>query len=283
MMKAQQIWQCGCYALPLDRPLVMGIVNVTPDSFSDGGKWISRDKAIEHALELKAQGADILDIGGESTRPGSLSVSLEEELDRVIPIVQALKEEGIPLSVDTNKSEVMSEALSAGATIINDVWALRKEGAEAVVAESDCGICLMHMQNDPKTMQIAPTYKDFLNEVKGFLKERAEKLESLGVARDRICIDPGFGFGKTVSQNFELLHKADEFVDMGYAVLYGVSRKSSLGVVAGINKAGERLIPSVVAAVLAAERGAQILRVHDVKETVEALKILQATQHFEDL
>ena len=282
-MKAQQIWQCGCYALPLDRPLVMGIVNVTPDSFSDGGKWISRDKAIEHALELKAQGADILDIGGESTRPGSLSVSLEEELDRVIPIVQALKEEGIPLSVDTNKSEVMSEALSAGATIINDVWALRKEGAEAVVAESDCGICLMHMQNDPKTMQIAPTYKDFLNEVKGFLKERAEKLESLGVARDRICIDPGFGFGKTVSQNFELLHKADEFVDMGYAVLYGVSRKSSLGVVAGINKAGERLIPSVVAAVLAAERGAQILRVHDVKETVEALKILQATQHFEDL
>lgn len=151
------------------------------------------------------------------------------------------------------------------------------------MAESDCGICLMHMQNDPKTMQIAPTYKDFLNEVKGFLKERAEKLESLGVARDRICIDPGFCFGKTVSQNFELLHKADEFVDMGYAVLYGVSRKSSLGAVTGINKAGERLIPSVVAAVLAAERGAQIFRVHDVKETVEALKILQATQHFEDL
>lgn len=282
-MKAQEIWQCGCYALPLSRPLVMGIVNVTPDSFSDGGKWISRDKAIEHALELKAQGADILDIGGESTRPGSLSVSLEEELDRVIPVVQALKDEGIPLSVDTNKSEVMREALSAGATIINDVWALRKEGAESVVAESDCGVCLMHMQNDPKTMQIAPTYKDFLNEVKGFLKERAEKLESLGVARDRICIDPGFGFGKTVSQNFELLQKADEFVDMGYAVLYGVSRKSSLGAVAGIDKAGERLIPSVVAAVLAAERGAQILRVHDVKETVEALKILQATQHFEDL
>lgn len=282
-MKAQQFWKCGSYSLPLYRPLVMGIVNVTPDSFSDGGKWINRDKAIEHALELKAQGADILDIGGESTRPGSLSVSLQEELDRVIPVILALKNEGIPLSVDTNKPEVMREALSAGASIINDVWALRKDGAEAVVAESDCGICLMHMQNDPKTMQLSPSYKDFLKEVKEFLKERAECLEALGVAKDRICIDPGFGFGKTVSQNFELLQKADEFVDMGYAVLYGVSRKSSLGAVTGIDKAENRVLSSVVAAVLAAEKGAQILRVHDVKETVEALKILQATQHFEDL
>lgn len=282
-MKAKQFWKCGSYSLSLDRPLVMGIVNVTPDSFSDGGKWINRDKAIEHALALKAQGADILDIGGESTRPGSLGVPLEEELDRVIPVIQALKNEGIPLSVDTNKPKVMREALSAGASIINDVWALRQEGAESVVAESDCGVCLMHMQKDPKTMQLSPSYEDFLKEVKDFLKDRAECLETLGIAKDRICIDPGFGFGKTVSQNFELLHSAAEFVDMEYPVLYGVSRKSSLGAVTGIDKAEERLIPSVVAAVLAAEKGVQILRVHDVKETVDALKVLQATQHFEDL
>jgi len=282
-MKAKQFWKCGSYSLSLDRPLVMGIVNVTPDSFSDGGKWINRDKAIEHALALKAQGADILDIGGESTRPGSLGVPLEEELDRVIPVIQALKNEGIPLSVDTNKPKVMHEALLAGASIINDVWALRQEGAESVVAESDCGVCLMHMQKDPKTMQLSPSYEDFLKEVKDFLKDRAECLETLGIAKDRICIDPGFGFGKTVSQNFELLHSAAEFVDMEYPVLYGVSRKSSLGAVTGIDKAEERLIPSVVAAVLAAEKGVQILRVHDVKETVNALQVLQATQHFKDL
>ncbi len=282
-MTAAKVWKCGAFDIDLTQPKIMGIVNVTPDSFSDGGLWATHERAVEHAMQLKAEGADILDIGGESTRPGSEAVPLEVELERVIPVVEALRDCGLPLSVDTTKPAVMREAARAGAVIINDINGLREAGAREAVAETDCGVCIMHMQGQPRTMQNAPKYEDLMGEVLGFLTDEARALEALGVAKERICIDPGFGFGKTVSQNFELLARTEEFVATGYPVLYGMSRKSSLGAVTGLSDPKERVIPSVVAHLLAAKRGAQILRVHDVAATIQGIRIWQSTEHYKEI
>ncbi|MBL8515684.1 MAG: dihydropteroate synthase [Betaproteobacteria bacterium] len=270
-------WQCGRYALALDRPLVMGIVNVTPDSFSDGGKHLDRRAAIMGARQMLEDGADILDIGGESTRPGAKPASLSEELDRVLPVIEALSGEGVPLSVDTRKPEVMRAAIAAGAAIINDVNALQAPGALAAVAASQAGVCLMHMQGAPDTMQGDPRYDDVLVEVRDFLVERSDACDAAGIARARIVIDPGFGFGKTLAHNLTLLRDLDRFLETGYPVLAGLSRKSMLGALTG-RDARERLAASIAAALLAVEKGAKVLRVHDVKETVDALKVWQAAR-----
>lgn len=278
---SQKFWQCRDRSIDLSSPKIMGIVNVTPDSFSDGGKYYSSVQAIEHGLQLAEEGADILDIGGESTRPGADEVSVHSELERVIPVIEALSARGLVVSVDTSKPEVMTAAAQVGAQIINDVYALRREGA--LEAKSGCGVCLMHMQGEPRTMQKNPVYNDLMAEVKSFLAERAQALRDLGVPAERIVLDPGFGFGKTVSQNFELLAKTEDFLSLGYPLLYGMSRKSSLGAVTGVAKAEERLISSVTAHLLAVERGASIVRVHDVKQMKEALTVYNAMIHYKDL
>ena len=260
----QKFWQCRDRSIDLSSPKIMGIVNVTPDSFSDGGKYYSSAQAIEHGLQLAEEGADILDIGGESTRPGAEEVSVHSELERVIPVIEALSARGLVVSVDTSKPEVMTAAAQVGAQIINDVYALRRDGALEAAEKS-------------------PVYTDLLSEVKSFLAERARALTDLGVSAEKIVLDPGFGFGKTVSQNFELLAKTEDFLSLGYPLLYGMSRKSSLGAVTGITKAEERLISSVTAHLLAVERGASIVRVHDVKQMKEALTIYKAMVHYKDL
>jgi dihydropteroate synthase len=268
---------CGAYTLKLDRPLIMGIVNVTPDSFSDGGKFFSRDRAIEHGLKLIEEGADILDIGGESTRPGSLSVELDDELQRVIPVIEALRNKNIPLSIDTQKTEVMDAAMKAGASIINDVNALRAEGALQVAAKSGAGICMMHMIGTPQTMQQLIDYKDVLIEVKNYLLARAQAAEQAGIAKNRIALDPGFGFGKRTVHNLALLRGLQKIADLGYPVLAGLSRKSIFGDLTG-KPAAERVHGSIAAALLAAQNGASIIRVHDVAATKDALAVLQAVQ-----
>ncbi len=255
----------------------MGIVNVTPDSFSDGGCHATTETAVEHALRLIEDGADILDIGGESTRPGALPATLDEELRRVIPVVEALRGKDIPLSVDTCKPEVMRAALAAGADMINDVNALRAPGAMEVLAGSRAAICFMHMRGEPRTMQEAPHYHDVVSEVRDFLKERLDAALTLGVAPERLVIDPGFGFGKTLQHNLELLRRLDAFQELGAPILAGLSRKSMLGKITGL-EVGERLIPSVAAALIAAQKGAKILRVHDVRETRQALQVLVAIE-----
>lgn len=271
------LWQTSRFAIDLARPQVMGIVNVTPDSFSDGGQHAGTASALRHCEQLVKDGAHILDIGGESTRPGSPAVPLAEELSRVLPVVQGAVTLGVPVSVDTYKPEVMQAVLDLGADIVNDVWALRQPGAAAVVAGHPlCGVCLMHMHRDPQTMQVAPMAGDVVSEVLSFLAQAAENLRGLGVARGRIALDPGIGFGKTVEQNFALLARQQELVATGYAVLAGWSRKSSLGAVTGLAVAGERMLPSVAAALLAVVNGARIVRVHDVAETVTALAVWQA-------
>jgi dihydropteroate synthase len=267
--------RCGKFLLDLDRPLVMGIVNVTPDSFSDGGQFLSTERAIAHARELIAAGADIIDIGGESTRPGSVAASLQEELDRVLPVLEAVAADGVPVSVDTQKSEVMAAAIRSGASMINDVNALQAAGAAEVCAGSEVAVCLMHKQGDPRTMQLAPAYANVVEEVKDFLRMRAQACERAGIARDRIVIDPGFGFGKTVEQNFALLRGLPALVKTGYPVLAGFSRKSSLGAVTG-REVDARLPASLAVALLAVQRGAAILRVHDVTQTIDVLKIIAA-------
>ena len=271
------IWQTSRFDIDLQRPRVMGIVNVTPDSFSDGGRHSSASAALAHAEQLLHEGADILDIGGESTRPGAPVVSLEEELARVLPVVQGALAWGVPISVDTYKAEVMQAALDAGADIVNDVWALRQNGALAVVAQHPrCGVCLMHMHRDPQTMQVAPMQGEVIEPVKAFLRERAQVLRDAGVADSRIVLDPGIGFGKTVEQNFELLSRQSALLDMGLPILAGWSRKSSLGSVTGQSVAADRVVASVAAAVLALERGARVLRVHDVAPTVQAAAVWRA-------
>ena len=280
---SQKFWQCRDRSIDLSSPKIMGIVNVTPDSFSDGGKYYSSVQAIEHGLQLAEEGADILDIGGESTRPEADEVSVHSELERVIPVIEALSARGLVVSVDTSKPEVMTAAAQVGAQIINDVYALRREGALEAAEKSGCGVCLMHMQGEPRTMQKNPVYNDLMAEVKSFLAERAQALRDLGVPAERIVLDPGFGFGKTVSQNFELLAKTEDFLSLGYPLLYGMSRKSSLGAVTGVAKAEERLISSVTAHLLAVERGASIVRVHDVKQMKEALTVYNAMIHYKDL
>jgi dihydropteroate synthase len=269
-------WQTSRHLIDLSRPRVMGIVNVTPDSFSDGGRYAGTRAAILHCEKLTADGADILDIGGESSRPGTPPVPLEEELARVLPVLRQAVSLGVPVSVDTYKPEVMREALALGADIINDIWALRRPGArEAVAAHPLCGICLMHMHGEPETMQRSPMEGDAVPQVQAFLAQATAALREAGVAAARIAWDPGIGFGKTVAQNFALLARQRELLAPGYPLVAGWSRKSSLGSVTGL-PVNERLAPSVAAALLAAERGAHVLRVHDVKETQAALKVRDA-------
>jgi dihydropteroate synthase len=271
-------WQTTRFRIDLNQPQVMGIVNVTPDSFSDGGQHANTRGALAHCEQMLKDGANILDIGGESTRPGAPAVSLEDELARVLPVVREAVRWHVPISVDTYKAGVMQAVLDAGADIINDVWALRQAGAPQVVAaHAQCGVCLMHMHGEPKTMQTLPMQGRSIQPVVEFLKAHAEILQSMGVAHDRIALDPGVGFGKTVAQNFELLAHQDQLLALGYPLLVGWSRKSSIGAVTGCD-VGERMVPSVAAAVLAVERGARIVRVHDVAQTVQALKVWQAAQ-----
>ena len=271
-----QQWQTSRFLLDLERPQVMGIVNVTPDSFSDGGTHDSLAAALAHCEQLLKDGADILDIGGESTRPGSPAVVLEDELARVVPLVRDAVKLGVPISVDTYKPEVMQAVLDLGADIINDIWALRQPGAAAVVAgHAQCGVCLMHMHSVPQSMHREHMQGDAVVQVRDFLQASAQALQALGVARKRIVLDAGTGFGKTVAQNFALLAREAELAALGYPLLAGWSRKGSLGQVTGL-PVGERMVPSVAAALLSVERGARIVRVHDVRDTVMTLKVWQA-------
>nr|WP_222858440.1 dihydropteroate synthase [Paraburkholderia phenoliruptrix] len=272
--------QCGRFKLSFERPLVMGILNVTPDSFSDGGQYAMHGDALRQAERMMLEGADIIDIGGESTRPGAPPVPLDEELERVIPLIEQLRGANVPLSVDTYKPEVMRRALNAGADLINDIWGFRMPGAIDAVRDSDCGLCVMHMLGEPQTMQLGePAYGDVVSEVSEFLNERVTALRQAGIARERISVDPGFGFGKAVVEhNYALLARLADSAppaDPPYPILAGMSRKSMIGAVTG-RPAAERVAGSVAAAVLAAERGAAILRVHDVAQTVDALKVWAA-------
>lgn len=254
----------------------MGILNVTPDSFSDGGKYTALDAAIAHAKQLIAEGADILDIGGESTRPGAEPVSLQEELKRVIPVIEALSPTTpIPLSIDTYKPEVMHAAIQAGAHIVNDVRALQEPGALDVVVNSQAGVCLMHMQGMPQTMQLNPSYQDVVSEVKQFLQDRANVCLFQGISRERILLDPGFGFGKTKEHNITLIQHLEDLAELGYPLLVGLSRKSVLGKIAGGDEQ-QRLHAGLAASVISVMKGAKIVRVHDVKATVDALKVVAA-------
>ncbi len=272
-------WRCGRFLFDFTkrkRPVVMGILNATPDSFSDGGKFRTAKDAIAQTELMIANGVDLIDIGGESTRPGAQPVELQEELDRVLPVIEALKDCGVPLSIDTYKAQTMHQALSAGVDCVNDVWALRQDGAvDAVLESSSCGIILMHMQRDPLTMQFDPVYQNVVLEVMQFLKERAEVLKEKGVDANRIAIDPGFGFGKSLEHNLNMLSDFRQFSQLGYPVLAGISRKSMLGKITG-KDIHERLASSVAAAIMAADRGARIVRVHDVPETVDALKLWES-------
>ena len=275
----QPIWLAGRFSWPVganDRPLVMGIVNVTPDSFSDGGQYLSTEMAIRHGELLIAEGADILDVGGESTRPGAPEVAVEVELARVLPVIRALVAGGHCVSIDSRKPEVMREAIAAGASVVNDVMALNAWGAVAVCAESDVGVVLMHMQGQPGTMQAAPVYGDVLAEVSDFLRSRALVCEAAGISRERIVVDPGFGFGKTLEHNLLLTKQLDRLVALGYPVLAGWSRKGTLGTLTGRAVAAERVHASVAAALACVQRGARIVRVHDVAATVDALKVWRA-------
>jgi dihydropteroate synthase len=268
----------GDRPLDLSRPRVMGILNVTPDSFSDGGRFVDRDRALAHARRMIADGADIIDIGGESTRPGASPVTVDEELARVVPLVETLARDGIRVSVDTHKPDVMRAALAAGAGMVNDVRALGEPGAIDAAAAGHAAVCLMHMQGEPRTMQAEPRYDDVVAEVRDFLQERARRCEAAGIARRRIVIDPGFGFGKTMAHNLALLRSLRVLADTGYPVLAGLSRKSMLGRIAG-RDVNERAAASVAAALAAVARGAAIVRVHDVRETVDALNVWHAIEN----
>lgn len=271
-------FHCGKHVLTLSRPLVMGIVNVTPDSFSDGGRYAATELAVAHALKLVEEGADILDIGGESTRPGATPVALEEELSRVIPVITALAQRvNVPLSIDTYKPAVMQAAIAAGADLVNDVRALQESGALEIVAASTAGVCLMHMQGTPATMQQEPHYSDVLTEVATFLQARKGAAMAAGIPAARIVLDPGFGFGKRSLHNLTLLQRLPQLGALGQPLLIGLSRKSVLGQITG-NDVDARLHASLAAAVIAAMKGASILRVHDVKATCDALKVVAAVQ-----
>jgi len=265
---------CAGRILRLDRPLVSGIVNLTPDSFSDGGLHASVEEAVAYGLRLVEEGADLLDIGGESTRPGADAVSAPEELRRVVPVIERLaRETTLPISIDTSKPEVMRAAVAAGAGIVNDIYALRREGALQAAAELGVPVVLMHMQGEPRTMQQTPEYDDVVAEVHRFLAERIFSAEMAGIARKQIVVDPGFGFGKTDQHNFTLLAQLQRLTELGVPVLAGLSRKRSLGTLTGREVPSERIHASVAAHLIAAQRGARILRVHDVAATVDALKV----------
>lgn len=271
--------QCGRYRLSVDpasRPLVMGVLNITPDSFSDGGKYHMLDTALSHAEEMIAAGVDIIDIGGESSRPGSLAVSLKDELDRVMPLVYALRDCGKALSIDTYKPEVMRETIAAGADMINDINGFRAPGALQAVADSDCGLCVMHMQNDPQSMQLQPEYDDVVAEVREFLRERISLMEQVGIARDRICVDPGLGFGKNLAHNIALLKNTNQLqTALNSPMLIGLSRKTMIGALTD-KPVEQRMAGSLAGALAAVAHGARIVRVHDVAETVDALRVWQA-------
>jgi dihydropteroate synthase len=270
-----RILRCGRFVLSLDRPRLMGIVNITPDSFSDGGAFLDAKRAIEHGHRLVEEGADLLDLGAESTRPGALSVSAAEELDRLLPVLSALAGLDVPISVDTLKPAVMRDAIAAGASMVNDVNAFRAAGAIEAIATTEAALCVMHMQGEPRTMQANPSYTDVVGEVDAFLRERVAVLSNAGIARERIAIDPGFGFGKNLDHNLALLRALAQFRSAGVAVLAGLSRKSMLGTITG-RPANERLPASIAAALLAVQRGADIVRVHDVAATRDALVVLRA-------
>ncbi len=263
-----------------DQPVLMGILNVTPDSFSDGGRYTRVEKAVEHALKMAEQGADIIDIGGESTRPGAEPVSVEQECERVLPVIEAIRtQSGIPVSIDTSKAEVMRAAVEAGASMVNDVNALRAEGAVAACVQLAVPVCLMHMQGEPRSMQRSPHYDDVVTEVGDFLLDRARVCEAAGIDGDAIVLDPGFGFGKSLQHNLTLLTGISRLCELKYPVLAGVSRKSMLAAILdrpGSDDPQNRVSASVAAAILARQQGASWFRVHDVQETLDALKVLQA-------
>jgi dihydropteroate synthase len=269
--------QCGKYRLRLDRPLVMGVVNITPDSFSDGGLYLDPAQAVAQARRLVGEGADILDIGGESTRPGAAPVTLDEERRRVLPVLEHLADAGVPVSVDTRKPQLMREAIEAGAAMVNDVTALSSAGALDAVAKSQAAVCLMHMQGEPATMQANPNYGDVVREVLGYLRARVEAAVAAGIVRERIVVDPGFGFGKTLEHNLALLRGLSEFRALNVAVLAGLSRKNMLGRLTGREPA-ERVHASVAAALVAVQNGAHIVRVHDVAATRDALAVWDAVK-----
>ena len=269
---------CGRFEFDLERPLVMGIVNVTPDSFSDGGQHDDTDSAVAHARQLIEEGAQILDLGGESTRPGADPVSVADELDRLLPVIEALRDCGVPLSIDTFKPEVMRATLDAGADMINDIYGFRQPGAIEAVAQSRCGLCVMHMKGEPRTMQaLPPEYTDLMGEIGLFLGSRAQKLRAAWVDPRRIVLDPGFGFGKTADQNFQLLRRLSSLRSTGYPLLIGLSRKNMIGQATG-RPIGDRLPGSIAAALACVSRGASIVRVHDVAATVDALKVWHAAE-----
>jgi dihydropteroate synthase len=271
----KNVLECGRFALPLDRPLIMGVVNITPDSFSDGGRFLDPEAAVSHARRLAEEGADLIDIGGESTRPGAAPVSEEEELNRVLPVLRSLSD--LAVSVDTRRPRVMREVLTAGASMINDVEALAAPGALEAVKGSHCAVCLMHKKGDPATMQRDPHYDDVVREVKDFLKQRVDAALGAGIAAARIVVDPGFGFGKTAAHNLELLRRLDEFNSLGKPVLAGLSRKSTLGKLTG-RPVEDRLAGSLAMALLALQAGARILRVHDVKETRDVIAVWEGSR-----
>ena len=285
---ASSILQCGTKTLDLSRPSVMGIVNVTPDSFSDGGDLydnaqLDLSKTLKVIEKMLADGADIIDIGGESTRPGAAKVGTQQELDRVVPVLEAVVARFDALvSVDTSTPQVIIEAANKGASLINDVRALSRQGALAAAAQAKLPVCLMHMQNQPKTMQVEPSYTDVVAEVLAFLAERKANCIDAGIDSKNIILDPGFGFGKTLAHNLTLFNAIDQFVATGHPVLVGVSRKSMIGQMLGLEHTDQRLMGSVALALLAAQRGAAILRVHDVLETNQALKVWQTLNNKED-
>jgi len=274
--------QCGKYNFDLSHPLVMGILNVTPDSFSDGGQHYLLDDALRHAEQMLSAGAKIIDVGGESTRPGASAVELQQEIDRTIPVIEKITANlDVAVSIDTSKAAVMREAVSVGAGMINDVMALQAEGALQVAAQTDdsIAICLMHMQGQPRTMQQNPTYDDVVEDVNNFLLQRIDCCKQAGISSSRLVVDPGFGFGKSLSHNLQLLKNLERFLQTGCTVLAGISRKSMIGALLDNAVASDRVVGSVAAALIAYQKGARIIRVHDVKETVDALKIAHAVMH----
>lgn len=271
-------WLCGRFEFPLDRPILMGVVNVTPDSFSDGGQHAAAEAAIKHARQLIKQGARIIDIGGESSRPGAEPVPAKRELDRIMPVLESLRHAGIALSVDTCKADVMKATLDAGADIINDVTGFEGPEAQAIVVKHErCGVCVMHMQGEPRSMQQAPVYQDVVSEVFGWLEQQAKRLVGMGISASRLSLDPGFGFGKTIDHNYQLLRHLDRLAALGFPVLVGLSRKSMIGAVTG-RPVDQRLAGSLAGALAGVYRGARIVRVHDVGATKEALDVWQAVE-----
>ncbi|WP_028108600.1 dihydropteroate synthase [Ferrimonas futtsuensis] len=269
---------CAGRVLDLTRPQVMGIINVTPDSFSDGGRFNRLDTALEQARQMVNDGATVLDVGGESTRPGAPDVALAEELNRVVPVVEAISSElDVVISVDTSKAQVMREAVASGAGLINDVRALQEPGALAAAADLQVPVCLMHMQGQPRTMQQAPAYDELMTDIRGFFEARIEACVGAGIPRERLLLDPGFGFGKTLDHNYQLLARLGEFLSMGLPLLTGLSRKSMFGELLE-RQVDQRLAASLAGALLCAQGGASVLRVHDVRETVDVLKVLAETQ-----